>query len=84
MMGSDWYGAGGWMAGGWLWMFLGTILFVLLVAWAVRAFGSSVHPDVPDDRRSQPTALDILNVRFAKGEIGEEEYADKRRKLSGS
>lgn len=85
MMGSDWYGAGGWMAGGWLLMSLGSIVFVLLLVWAVRVFSSSgAHPDMADDKPNQPTALDVLDIRFAKGEIGEEEYADKRRKLSGS
>jgi uncharacterized membrane protein len=35
------------------------------------------------DRSDQPTALDILDTRFARGEIDRAEYDEKRRILAG-
>jgi putative membrane protein len=84
MMGNDWYGMGGWMGGGWLWMVLLTIAFVLVIAWAVRGTaGSGGSQRSTSDRSDRPTALEALDMRFAKGEISEDEYKNMRRTLTG-
>lgn len=82
----DWnWGWGAMMAGG-----LGMLVFwglVLgLVVWAVRGFGGSnpQHPPSSTQPGSQPTALEILQARYARGEISREEYETIRRDLQSS
>lgn len=71
---------GGYGGFGWLWMILGlmftlsvTIGLVLLVVWAVRQMSGS-----NTQRGSQPlggpSARDIVQARYARGEISREEY----------
>ena len=56
-------------------MVLGTVLLVLVVVWLVRAMsGDGSAPR--SDRRLTPRQ--ILDERFAKGEIDEEEYKRRR------
>jgi putative membrane protein len=75
---------GGWMGAGWLWMVLLTIAFVLLIAWAVRGIaGSGGSQRSTSDQPDRPTALEALDMRFAKGEISEDEYKNMRRTLTG-
>lgn len=74
---------GGWGWGGWGWfpgMLLGPLMMLIfiggtvaLVVWLVRGFGHVDH------RGS--AALDILEQRFARGEIDKAEFEDKRRLL---
>jgi putative membrane protein len=79
------YGPHMW-GGGW-WMLLGPLtmilflaaivaLVVLLVRWLVRARpgGSGVQP-------AAKTPLQILQERFARGEIDKEEFEERRRTL---
>ena len=69
MMG--WYHDGmGW--GGWLVMLLGMVAFWGLVVWAVVALFRDTQPSAASDRAPDP--LDILDERFARGEIDETEY----------
>lgn len=79
------YGGGGMSAWGWVAMTIAMIgfwllLIALLVA-AVRLFGghSGAGGGYPP-----PTAKEILDQRFARGEIDEAEYKDRLRALSGS
>lgn len=65
------WGAGGWLAG--LWMMLFWVGVVLLVVWAVRGLPAN---------RSSRSALDILEERFARGEIDATELAERRRELT--
>ncbi|HEV8680238.1 MAG TPA: SHOCT domain-containing protein [Stellaceae bacterium] len=60
-------------------MFGGLALAVLVVVYLVRALGPG--PTRPDPERS---ALDILQERFARGEIDRAEYEDRKRTLSAS
>jgi putative membrane protein len=86
MMNNEWYGFGGWMGGGWLWMVLLAVAIVLLIVWAVRgtAGAGSSQQHSPSDKSDRPTPLEMLDMRFAKGEISEDEYKSMRRTLTGA
>lgn len=83
MMNNEWYGMGGWMGGGWLFMLLLTVAFVLLIVWAARSGAGSGQQHMPSDKSDRPTPLEMLDMRFAKGEISEDEYKSMRRTLTG-
>lgn len=69
----------GWHDGGWgvLWMILSWALIVAIVVFVVRAF-STGSPD-RSERAEDPRA--ILDERFARGEISEDEYRERTRVL---
>ena len=67
------WGAGGWLGG--LWMVLFRVGVVLLIVWAVRAMSTN-QPHVVR------SALDILEERFARGEIDATELVERRRELT--
>jgi putative membrane protein len=73
--------------GGWGWMGFGVIgmwLFWILVIVVVVVLAKSVGgPGASSERRQPKTALDILNERYARGEIDKEEFATKKRDLEG-
>lgn len=61
--------------GGFMWIFW--ILLIIAIVWAVIAMaGKSKHP--PEKQKS---ALDILKERYAKGEIDQQEFEQKRKDL---
>ena len=65
---------------GWGWGILMMVAFwglLLVLVWILvrSAVGSR------DERRARPDALEILDERFARGEIDEDEYRQKRRVL---
>lgn len=74
-------GAGGWGMGfGWIFMVLFWALVILgIAAIAKWLMGAS--------RRSQPsapaTAMEILEQRYARGEIGRDEFEQRKRDLQG-
>jgi putative membrane protein len=69
----------GWHDGGWgfLWMIGSWVVIVAIVVFAVRAF-SSGSPE-RSGRATDPRS--ILDERFARGEISEEEYRERKRVL---
>jgi len=82
--GSNWGMMGGFGGGfGGLGMFFWLILLVVIVAAVVWFMRSNVRPpsDTPQIRRS--SALDVLEERYARGEIQREEYLEKRKDLLG-
>ncbi len=77
MMWGNGYGYGA-MWFGWLPMILFWIVFIfVVVALAKWLFGSSPRHDWHVGK----SALDILKERYARGEIGKEEYEQKKRDL---
>jgi putative membrane protein len=84
MRGFGWHGLGwfgGW--GGWIPMIISFVLLVviivalvLLFVWAVRRITRNGYRSQASMGQSsgQPTARDILQARYARGEITREEY----------
>ena len=70
MGGFDW----GMGVGGWLWMVLAVVLVVVVVLAAVSAIPRMDRPPIAD-------ASQILQARFARGEISKEEFEQARRLL---
>ena len=63
------------------------MLSSMLIIWIIPLIliviiGISIYMIVKNKRGKSP-ALEILNERFAKGEINEEEYIKKKENLSG-
>ena len=80
MMG--WYhDGGGW--GGWILMSLAMVAFWALVVFAVLAIfrGDQPSDDATPDHRAP---MEILEERFARGEINEDEYHARRSVLRAS
>lgn len=74
----DWTPGSGWMGPGWIVMI---IFWVLVIAGAialVRWFGMRDRDSGNTGRRSP---LELLQERYARGEIEREEYEQKRRDL---
>jgi putative membrane protein len=74
-MGDGW---GWWMATGWLWM----IVFWGLIIWAIAKIasgGARSHSGTT----SEATPLEILERRYARGEITDEQFEAMRRRLTG-
>ncbi len=66
------FGIGGWL--GMLGMIALVIGVILLIAWLVGRAGPATQPEA---RAAQPAghdALELLRLRFARGEITEDEY----------
>jgi putative membrane protein len=93
--GMGWQDGGGWGPGfGWghmlfgsvmMILFWGLILFVLVVAirWAIgRPHDHHAGGAAPGSGRKR--AIEILEERFARGEIDREEFEERRRLLSDS
>ncbi len=77
----DGFGWGGMMVGGGLAMIVfwgGIILLVVLLA---RWMGSG--PRQGESHPPRQTALEILQERYARGEIDKAEYEERRKTLSG-
>ncbi|GIU99447.1 MAG: hypothetical protein KatS3mg014_1063 [Actinomycetota bacterium] len=78
MMWGPWNG--GWWGFG---MGLGMLLFLALIVVGIVLL---LRPAVsaPEPRSERSRALEILDERFARGEIDREEYEERRRILRGS
>lgn len=73
----------GWGTGNWIIGFLLMVLFwgvlVALMVLTVRAWDGGGRNGSPDAHR--PDAREILEERFAKGELSEHEFEERRRVL---
>ncbi|MDO8775568.1 MAG: SHOCT domain-containing protein [Burkholderiaceae bacterium] len=79
------YGYGfGWHWLGWLTMPLFWLLLVVLLVAVVRYLRRGDDSSKVPKSESLPTALAILEERYARGEIGREEYVQKRDDLKRS
>ena len=78
MMGyGGWYGMGGGMLlGGIFWI----VLWVFII-FVVVHFLRTATRGTPQRR---PAALDVLEERYARGEIGRDEYLEKKRDLTST
>lgn len=81
----DWMGHMGW---GWGGMIFGTLTMLIFLAGVVvfavllvRWLGAGGGPR--QESPARPTALEILQERFAKGEIDKPEYEERKRVLKG-
>lgn len=78
MMGNCGYGSGlGFFGMSFGWVFM--ILFWGLIIWGIVALVQSTTK--PDGDKDKSDALEILKVRYAKGEVSKEEFEEKRRDL---
>jgi putative membrane protein len=74
-----------WMEWTWGGMWIGHFLWIVLLGlaiWFVATLARRSEPQSPDPRQSR-AALDILDERFAKGEIEPEDYERRRQALLG-
>lgn len=71
----------GWGGGAWLMMFPMMLIFWGAVAWvlvvAIRHLGSPERAN-PGGAAGRPDAMQILDERFARGEIDAQEYRERR------
>lgn len=83
MRGFEWHGMDGFGTWGWIPMIINwvlvigiIVLLVLLVVWAVRRISRDHYGSQFSAMQGsgQPTARDILQARYARGEITREEY----------
>jgi putative membrane protein len=83
MMGQNWGMGWGGMWFGWLMMIGFTIAVVVLIVWLVRLStqGATTNAGPASSDRRSPPALEILQARYARGEISKEEYLDARATL---
>jgi putative membrane protein len=85
--GPEWGMMGGWGGFGWLgplhilfWVVV-LILIVALIVWLVRPSSHASVAYRTEQRRSP--GLDVLEERYARGEINRDEYLQKRRDIAG-
>jgi putative membrane protein len=83
--GPRWGMMGGWDGYGWMgplhvvfWIVV-LVLIVALAVWLLRSFSRGRAP-LTHERRSP--GLDVLEQRYARGEIEREEYLQKKRDMS--
>lgn len=83
----QWMGSNGWgwmggmmLFGGLFWLVL-LVLGVVAVIGVVRTQGSGSRGSPSTERK--PSALDILEERYAKGEVQRDEFLEKKRDLRG-
>ncbi len=87
---SGWQG-GGWgmmgpgMMGGFGWMWLMPIFFIIfwgLVIWGIVALVRGLSGSRGSDSSRADSALEVLKKRYARGEITKEEYEEKKKDLA--
>ena len=69
----------GWGLGGGIMMIIFWAAIILSIIWIVREVGSRNNSD---KTRHGKSAIEILEERYAKGEIDKKEFEEKKRDLS--
>ena len=80
-----WHGGGDWghMIFGPLMMLVFVAVVIVVVVLAIRWLGGARHSAAAgSEPRSEKTPIDILEERFASGEIDQDEFEERRRILS--
>lgn len=64
-------------------MFIGLILIGLLIYWLIKMAPRTQSGDstASGSRANASTAMSILNERYARGEIGDDEYQHRKSEL---
>lgn len=78
-----WNGMGWAMGWGWIFMVLVVVAIVLLIVVLVRLLGRGSQ-QAPHTAGQGSRAREILDERYAQGEIDATEYDERRRRLDGS
>ena len=73
------FGLGGWL--GMIGMVALVIGVILLVAWLVGRVGAATQPQALGGQPGGHDALELLRMRFARGEITEDEYRSAKKVL---
>ena len=73
---------GGW--GGWLGMSLAMVVFWGLVIWGIVAVVRATSRPADGPRADDRSPESILDERYARGEIDEREFVERRKVLSGT
>lgn len=66
---------------GWMWIWPALIVFGLLVLGYLALRVTQTRPDCPAHHRDRSRARLILDERYARGEIDEEEYQRRKGEL---
>ncbi len=74
-MGDGW---GWWMVMGWVWM----VVFWGLIIWGIYALVTRLDRGERAPGR-EPAALEILERRYARGELSHDEFEEMRQRLTG-
>lgn len=81
MMGGG-FGYGPGIIGMIFWIVL-LIALVIAIVWLVRSLAGGGHHHAPPPGPRRSAGLDILEERYAKGEINREEYLEKKKDIGG-
>ena len=63
--------------GGWFWWIIILIIILAVILFLFR----TNRPKPPGDFQTRRSALEILEERYARGEISKEEYQEKKKDL---
>jgi putative membrane protein len=83
--GPEWGMMGGW-GGGWMGPFMMIFWLIILglavaaVVWLIR---STTHSSMPPPRVGRSRGVELLDERYARGEINRDEYLQKRGDILG-
>jgi putative membrane protein len=75
------FGREGGMVSGGLFMWVFWFILLALIVVIIRAVLIGITPDKDNKQLQKDTPLDILKIRYASGEIDEEEFERRRREL---